>query len=200
MDLTTYFDTAFFSWVILPILIILARIIDVSIGTLRIIFVARGMRYIAPILGFFEVFIWLLAIGQIMRHLDNFVCYIAYGVGFALGNYLGILIEERLAVGVVLVRIITQKDASLLIQTLRQDGYGVTSVEAEGANGRVHIVFTIIQRTFLQQVVAIIQKFNPTAFFTIEDVKSVREGVFPRPRSFISTSFMRAQRTRSKAK
>jgi len=200
MDLTTYFDTAFFSWVILPILIILARIIDVSIGTLRIIFVARGMRYIAPILGFFEVFIWLLAIGQIMRHLDNFVCYIAYGVGFALGNYLGILIEERLAVGVVLVRIITQKDASLLIQTLRQDGYGVTSVEAEGANGRVHIVFTIIQRTFLQQVVAIIQKFNPTAFFTIEDVKSVREGVFPRPRSFISNSFMRAQRTRSKAK
>ena len=82
--------TWIFTWVLLPILIFFARILDQSIGTMRLIFLSKGMKHIAPFLGFFEVIIWLLAIGQIMQHLDNWVCYVAYGAGFAMGNFIGI--------------------------------------------------------------------------------------------------------------
>ena len=82
-------DSELFKWVLLPLLIVIARVIDVSIGTIRIVFVSRGHKIIAPVLGFFEVLIWLLAIGQIMRNLSNFMCYIAYGTGFALARSSG---------------------------------------------------------------------------------------------------------------
>ena len=107
---TEFFNTELFTWVILPLLIFLARILDVSIGTMRLIFVSKGMKYLAPILGFFEVIIWLLAISQIMQHLDNVLCYVAYGLGFAMGNYLGIVLEEKMSIGTVLIRVIPQKE------------------------------------------------------------------------------------------
>ena len=94
-----YTEGWWFTWVGLPILIFLARILDQSIGTLRLIFLSKGMKHIAPFLGFFEVIIWLLAVGQIMQHLDNWLCYVAYGAGFAMGNFIGISIEERLSLG-----------------------------------------------------------------------------------------------------
>ena len=108
-------DSWVFTWVVLPVLIFLARIMDVSIGTLRLIFVSRGYKYYAPMLGFFEVIIWLLAIGQIMQHLDNFLCYLAYGLGFATGNYIGIYLDEKLSLGTVLIRIVSKTDTSGLI-------------------------------------------------------------------------------------
>ena len=93
----------------IALLIFFLRIGDVSLGTIRIIFVARGNKFIAPLLGFFEVFIWVIAISNIIQHLDNWVNYVAYAGGFAAGNFIGMLIEERLAVGVSLVRIITKR-------------------------------------------------------------------------------------------
>ena len=107
MELSGFFDSFWFEWVLIPVLICLARIVDVSIGTLRIIFVSKGMRGIAPILGFFEVIIWLVAIGQIFQNLSNWVNYIAYGAGFAMGNFVGIYIEGKISLGYTLVRIIT---------------------------------------------------------------------------------------------
>ena len=86
-----------FSWCVVPLLIFVARIMDVSIGTLRVIFVAKGYRIYAPILGFFEVIIWLLAIRQILNHINNPMCYLAYGLGFGVGNYVGIRLDERLS-------------------------------------------------------------------------------------------------------
>ncbi len=174
-----FIDSELFKWVVLPLLIVLARVIDVSIGTIRIVFVSRGHKVIAPILGFFEVLIWLLAIGQIMRNLSNFMCYIAYGTGFALGTYMGLLIEEKLALGVLLVRIITQKDAGDLIEALRDAKYGVTSVPAYGTSGRVDIIFTVIRRSAVENVLRIINRFNPNAFYSIENIKEVRKGIFP---------------------
>ena len=174
-----FMDSELFRWVVLPLLIVLARVIDVSIGTIRIVFVSRGNKIIAPILGFFEVLIWLLAIGQIMRNLSNFMCYIAYGTGFALGTYMGLLIEEKLALGVLLVRIITQKDAGELIEALKQANYGVTSVPAYGTSGKVDVIFTVIKRSAIDNVLQIINRFNPRAFYSIENVKAVREGNFP---------------------
>lgn len=184
MDLSLFFDTdsAVFAWVILPLLIFLARISDQTIGTLRLIFLSKGQKFLAPFLGFFEVIIWLIAVGQIMKHLDNVLAYIAYGGGFAMGNYIGMVIEEKLSIGNVLIRIIPKKDTSELIAFLRESNFGVTSVNAEGSKGKVDIVFTIIKRKDIETVVAIINKFNPNAFYTIEDVKAINEGIFKHTR------------------
>ena len=103
--LSSFFDSDFFSYAVLPILIFLARICDVSIGTMRIIFVSKGKKNIAPVLGFFEVLIWITAISKIMQNLDNYVNYIAYAGGFATGNFIGMLIEERLAMGILMIRV-----------------------------------------------------------------------------------------------
>jgi uncharacterized protein YebE (UPF0316 family) len=81
-----------YTWIVLPLLIFLARVVDVSMGTIRVIFVSRGLKYLAPVVGFFEVLIWLLAIGQIMKNLSSPLCYVAYAGGFAAGNYIGIVI------------------------------------------------------------------------------------------------------------
>ena len=168
-----------FAYVILPIMIFCARICDVTMGTIRVIFISKGIRYLAPLIGFFEVIIWLLAIGQVMNNLTNVVSYIAYGAGFATGTYIGMYIEEKISLGLTSVRIITKEDPLELMQYLRSHNYGVTSVNGEGVTGRVKMVFTIIQRQDLPHVIGIIKDFHPNAFYSVEEVKSVAEGVFP---------------------
>lgn len=170
---TSFFDSNLFLYLILPLLIFATRIVDVTMDTLRIVFISRGNKLIAPILGFFGILVWLMAITQIMQHLDNFACYIAYAGGFATGNYLGLILEEKLAIGYQLVRVVTSKDSTPLIGDLREKGYGVTSVWAEGKNGQVHIIFVITKRSNVQDVVSIINVFNPMAFYSIEDVRSL---------------------------
>ena len=171
-------DSPLFTWVILPLLIFFARIMDVSIGTLRLIFVSKGYKFYAPLLGFFEVIIWLLAIGQIMQHLDNFMCYFAYGLGFATGNYLGIYLEERLSLGTVLIRVVPKMDTTSLINQLRQQNFGASLVDIEGMTGKLKMIFAIVKRKDLKEVMNIIQEHNPQAFVTIEDVKTAKEGYF----------------------
>ncbi len=177
-----------FAYVILPIMIFSARICDVTMGTIRVIFISKGIRYLAPVIGFFEVIIWLLAIGQVMNNLTNVVSYIAYGAGFAAGTYIGMYIEEKISLGLTSVRVITKEDPTELMHYLRSHNYGVTSVEGEGGTGRVKMVFTIIRRQDLGHVVGIIKDFHPNAFYSVEEVKSVAEGVFPRktPRGVFS--------------
>jgi uncharacterized protein YebE (UPF0316 family) len=171
-------DSNLFTWVILPLLIFFARILDVSIGTLRLIFVSKGYKYYAPMLGFFEVIVWLLAIGQIMQHLDNFLCYIAYGLGFATGNFLGILIEEKMSLGTVLIRVVPKMDTTNLINQLRENSFGASLVDIEGMTGKLKMIFTIVKRKDLKEILGIIQEHNPQAFVTIEDVKTAKEGFF----------------------
>jgi uncharacterized protein YebE (UPF0316 family) len=185
LDLTNFIESETFTWVVLPILIFIARILDVTLGTIRIMFVARGNKLLAPLLGFFEVFIWLLAIGQIIQNLSNIFCYVAYAGGFAMGNYIGILIEEKLAVGKLVVRVITKKDAHDLVASLRRKGFGVTSVDAEGKYGKVNVVFTVVNRADMERLVATIQKINPKAFYTIEDTRFVQAGIFRRKQSIV---------------
>jgi len=185
MELLSIFanDSPLFAWVILPLLIFLSRIADQTIGTIRLIFLSKGFKHLAPFLGFFEVIIWLVAVGQIMQHLDNVLCYIAYGGGFAMGNYIGMTIEERLSIGNVMIRIIPKNNSRELIKFLRENNYGVTSVAAEGSQGMVDIIFTIIKRKDIDHVVSIINDFNPNAFYTIEDIKSIKEGIFRQSKS-----------------
>ncbi|MGD8458500.1 MAG: DUF2179 domain-containing protein [Anaerolineales bacterium] len=173
------FDTVLYPYVLIPLLICAARVIDVTLGTLRIIFVSRGFLKLAPLVGFFEVLIWLLAIGQVMSNLTNFINYIAYATGFALGNYIGMSIERKLSLGVVVVQVITQSDASTLIELLHEKGYGITSSEAEGALGPVHIIFSVIKRANLNEIVEIIKQYNPKAFFTVSDIRAVSGDPYP---------------------
>lgn len=180
----SFFDSDIFTYMLLPLLIFLARICDVTIGTVRIIFVTRGRKFLAPLIGFFEILIWLLAIGKVMQNLNNVFCFIAYAGGFAAGNFIGILIEEKMAMGSLVVRIITRQDASGLISNLRTSGYGATSVPADGSTGRVYVIYVVIKRSDLDDVVEIIKKFNPKAFYSVEDVRFVSEGVFPSRKPF----------------
>lgn len=176
-------DSWFFTWVLLPGLIFLARILDQTIGTMRLIFLAKGMKHIAPVLGFFEVIIWLLAIGQIMQHLDNWLCYVAYGAGFAMGNFIGITLEEKLSIGTSIIRVILSSESPELISELKSHNFGLTILNAEGAKGKVKIIFSIIRRKEIAVFISTLHQFHPNAFYTIEDVKEAKDGVFNRQKS-----------------
>jgi len=179
MDLTSLYDSDIFRWIILPVLIFIARLTDVSLGTLRIMFISRGLKYLAPLIAFIEINIWLLAIGQIMLNLGNIVCALAYAAGFALGNLLGITIEERISIGLVLLRIITKHDVEKLVDCLKEEKYGVTIHDAEGLNGKVKIIFAVIRRRDIRETLNRIERVHPHAFYTVEDVRSVGEAILP---------------------
>jgi len=179
MNIEAFIGSSFFNWIILPFLIFCARIFDVSLGTIRISLVSKGLKYIASLIGFVEVIIWLLAIRVIMQNLNNVVCYIAYGAGFAMGTFIGLQIEKKLALGNAIIRIVTQKDATELTNHLRAKGFGVTSIEAEGAEGKVNVLYVIIKRHDFHTVSTAIETFNPKAFYTLEDLKLVSRGIFP---------------------
>jgi len=177
----SFYESPFYTYALLPLLIVVARILDVSIGTIKIIYISKGNKKITPILGFFEVSIWLLAVTKVFENLDNWACYLAYGIGFALGSYIGIIIEEKLALGVQLIRFITKKDAKELITFLRLKGYGVTAIKAEGSKGEVGVVYSVVNRKNIKYFVSMIKEFNPNAFYTIEDIRFVSQGIFNTP-------------------
>jgi len=159
-----------FSYVLLPALIFLARIGDVSINTIRIIYVLGGRKAMATFLGFFESFIWLMAIRQIFEHLDNWVCYIAYPGGFAMGILIGMMIEEKIAYGKVIVRTITRKDIQPLKEFLIDQNFRFTAIRATGRDGEENVVFTVLERERLNELIDTLRKILPTAFYTIEKV------------------------------
>lgn len=164
-----------FSYVLLPLLIFVARIGDVSINTIRIIYVLGGRRITATLLGFFESFIWLMAIRQIFEHLDNWICYVAYPAGFASGIFVGMIIEERIAYGKVIVRIITRKDVSGLIRYLNANNFRYTKVDAQGPDGHENLVFTVLERERLEAMLYTLKEILPTAFYTVEKVNRATE-------------------------
>ncbi|MBD3262221.1 MAG: DUF2179 domain-containing protein [Candidatus Altiarchaeales archaeon] len=166
-------------WILIPSLIFLARILDVSLGTIKIIFIAKGYRKSAPILAFFEMLLWLYTITKIMENLTNPINYVAYALGFSAGTYAGIILEGKLAVGTEIIQVITKKDATNLVQYLKDHGYRVTHVTACGEEGPVNILFTVVKRKKISQVVGIIRRFNPKSFYTIEDIEYVSERPAP---------------------
>lgn len=166
---------ALFSYFILPLLIFVARIGDVSINTIRIIYVLGGRRITATLLGFFESFIWLMAIRQIFEHLDNWICYVAYPAGFAAGIFVGMIIEERIAYGKVIVRIITRKEITPLLQYLNSQRYRYTHVNADGPDGHENLVFTVLERDGLEMLLQELKTILPTAFYTVEKVNRAAE-------------------------
>ncbi len=168
----------YYSWIVLPIIIFFSRVGDVSLGTLRHVFISKGFRKVVPVLGFFEVFIWILVVAQVMKNLNNIACYIAFAGGFATGTFVGLYIEERLALGLQVIRIITNQNCDELVIALKKDNHGITVVDAQGAVGPVKMLFTIIKRKNVRSVVKVIEQYNPTAFYSIEEIKTANQGVF----------------------
>lgn len=168
-----------FTWVILPLIVFATRVLDVTLGTMRIIFLSRGRKFLAPLLGFVEVFIWITVVSQIVGGAHNLAAYFAYAAGFAVGNYVGMALEDRLAIGTLVIRIILPQDAKPLIQSLKNAGYGVTYVDGHGANGPVLLIYTVVMRKELEQIIQIIESTAPKCFFTVEELRSVRQGIFP---------------------
>lgn len=156
---------------LLPVAIMLLRIIDVSLGTVRVIMVFRGRRITAAVLGFFEVIIWLTAITGIISHITDWVNVIFYGLGFALGNVVGMQIENILAVGQQVVRFISAEESDRITRILRAKGYGVTEVVASGREGPVGLGFVITARRKITTLVSLISGVDPKAVVTIEDVR-----------------------------
>lgn len=179
MDLNAFFSHNVLVWVVIPTLIFLCGLSYVSLGTLRIIFVARGQRFLSPLLGFFEVVIWLIAISQIMNNVSNMGTYLAYALGYAVGNYVGIIIEEKMAIGIMVVRIIITSKEDILKNRLSEAGFGMTAVEAKGTQGAVQLIFTVVRRKDLPKVIQIIEESHSNAFYSVEDARHVKEGIFP---------------------
>jgi uncharacterized protein YebE (UPF0316 family) len=166
------------NWVIIPLLIFISRLCDVTLATLRNIFISKGFKKIVPFIGFFEVLIWLIAMKQVMSHVDNFLSYFAWAGGFACGTYVGMRIEERLALGMQVIRIITNQESTAFIDAMREKHHGMTIVDANGAMGPVKMIFSIVQRQDVNDVISLILKHNPSAFYSVEDVRNAKHGVF----------------------
>lgn len=168
---------AIFSYVVLPLLIFFARIADVSLGTIRIIFISKGFKLLSFIVGFFEVLIWLLAINQIWSDFSNPLLLLAYAAGFATGNYVGIYLDEKISIGNSMIRIIVIKNSKKLVNELKKNGYQLTVIDGHSAdqNTEVKMILVVVKRKELKNVLKILKKINPNSFFTIEDIRNVRK-------------------------
>jgi uncharacterized protein YebE (UPF0316 family) len=165
---------------VLPLLVFSAETCVVTLCTVRTIFIARGRKGPAALIGFFEVSIWLFAIGKVMQNLGRPDCYLAFAFGFSLGNYLGVFIERKLAFGTVAVHITTRKEVGELVENLRSANYGVTTLDAHGATGPASVVFTVVNRKDLDNVQGIIESFDDRAFYSVGDLQTAAQGIFPR--------------------
>ena len=171
---------------LLPVIIFFGRIIDVTLGTLRIIFVSKGEKYKAPIIGFFEVFIWIVVISQIFSRANDLLSYLSYAAGYATGNYVGIIIENRIAFGILVCRIYTNNEPSSLVNMLKKKGYGATVVEGMGTIMKAYIVEAVVERKALKEIDQYITNFDKNTFYTAEDGRIRQKGIFPQPTTFFS--------------
>ncbi|MFA6619173.1 MAG: DUF2179 domain-containing protein [Candidatus Neomarinimicrobiota bacterium] len=179
MDLLNTLPPNLVQYLIIPLLIMFARIFDVTIGTFRIILVSRGERLYASIAGFFEVLIWIVIVSEVMNNVGGLLNYVAYAAGFAMGNFIGITLERRLAMGMVVMRVITNKPADELIECLKQEYHGVTNIAARGVSGEVRLVLAVIKRKDISYFLSIVEEHNPKAFVSVEDVRLLSESHKP---------------------
>jgi uncharacterized protein YebE (UPF0316 family) len=177
MDIFSSLDPEIVKWVVIPLLICLARIMDVSIGTLRIVFVSKGEKTISPILGFFEVLIWIVAMGQVMQNLSSPAAYIGWAVGFAIGNYAGVAIEQKLALGQVVIRVISTEPAHELMDDLEKMNYRTVCINAESGEGPKNVLFSIVKRKNIPKILPLITQRMPTAFYTIEGIQQFSDAL-----------------------
>ena len=156
--------------------IFVARIIDVTFGTTRVLMLTKGKRLLAALLGFCEVSIYITALSQVVNELDSPLKVFIYALGFASGTLVGGFIEEKIALGYAMVQLIPKLHASQLIIALRQENFGVTVVEGKGRTGTRLILNVMLRRKDLPRFISVVEKVDPESFFTIFDARSTKGG------------------------
>lgn len=158
---------------LLALAIFVARVADVSLGTVRILIGFRGHRLLASVIGFFEALIWVLAARQVLVHLDAWYLAFAYAAGFAAGNGVGITLERRLAVGNELVRIISYDPTVPLAHELGARGFSVVEIKGSLRNRQpVEVIYVVARRRRVPELVRRVTALEPSAIYTIADVKT----------------------------
>ena len=166
-----------------PLLIFFMRIVDVSLATVRMLLIMRNARVWAPVIGFFEVLIWVIAAGTAIQHLDSIWHVVGYAGGFAAGNLVGLVLEERLAFGFASLQIITPSHGAELAEALRTFGHGVTQLEGRGRQGPVDLVLSIVKRRDLPTINSLVNDLAPDSFVSVEAPTSIQRGwLFPKRR------------------
>ena len=155
------------------------RVANVALDTVRVLFVVRGERLLASIIGFIETLLFLVAIGKVVQDLTNIPNVLAYCGGFAVGTWVGIVIEGRLALGYVRVHIVSLQKAKGIASSLREEGYGVTEVTGRGKGGRVGIIEVVARRKDVPSITTAVTRVDDKAFITVEEAKGVYRGFIP---------------------
>lgn len=158
--------------------IFFAKIIEVSLATIRIVLVNRGEKAKGAIIGFFEVLLWVIVIGNVLDGLqDDPIKLIIYCLAFALGNYFGVILENKLAIGKACIQAVVSADKKdELSEALRGKGFGVTAILGEGKNGPVDVLMIYLKRKCLDEAITQIRESCPTALITVNDVREMRNG------------------------
>ena len=154
--------------------IMFLRIIDVSMGTFRTLMTVQGKKYIAGIMGFVEVTVWVFAISTVFRNLDNIYNILGYSTGFALGTMLGITIEQKIGSGFLQFHIISLQFTDKIADTLRMNKIGVTILPGEGGRGGVAMLIVLISRKREKEVMEIINEIDPDAFISVQSANAYR--------------------------
>ncbi len=150
------------------LLIFCLRVVDVSLDTIRIVFLIQARRWLAGALGLVQSFVFIFAVAQVFKDLDDPVRMVGYAMGFATGTVLGSTIERWIGMGHVIVRVIAPFDTPQVAGALRAAGFGVTVLNAEGLQGPVRLSFAVVPRRRTSEAIKLIKQVNPEAFFTIE--------------------------------
>lgn len=164
-----FFDLAF---------IFFARIIDVSLGTIRMILTIRGDRYIAAVIGFFEIMVYVVALGKVLGSLEDPIRLVLYCLGFASGVVVGSWVEEFLALGYRGIQVTTDNANQCLVDQLREEGYAITTWKAEGLEGPKMVMNLIVKRGMSAKVAERIREFDEHAFIVFMEPKTFTGGYF----------------------
>ncbi|HKG93392.1 MAG TPA: DUF5698 domain-containing protein [Gemmatimonadaceae bacterium] len=159
------------------LLIFCFRVVDVSCDTMRVLMAMRGRRGIAAVLGFVQAMVWIFAVGQAIKHLDSAWHILGYAGGFATGTFVGITIERAVAFGMSTVRVVSRHGGVEIAEALRERGYGVTELAGFGREGGVEIINCVVHRSHLDEVLSIIDRWDSSAFVTVEEPTILRGGL-----------------------
>jgi uncharacterized protein YebE (UPF0316 family) len=159
-----------------PFVIFGLRIVDVSMSTIRILLAVRGHKMVVPLIGFFEVLIWVTAVGNAIKFLDSPLHLLGYAGGYATGSIVGLLIEEQLAIGYATIRVVSTHAGVEMADGLRTIGFGVTEFGAMGRDGRVEVLYTVCKRRDVARVITEIERWDAQAFITVEEPREIHWG------------------------
>ncbi len=160
--------------------IFFAKIAHVSLGTLRIIYLTRNKSIPAALIGFFEIIIYLIALNMVLQNIDQWQNILVYGIGYAMGNIVGSKIEEKIAIGIVNVQVVTRRNGGEIENVLRELGFGVTSMPCYGREGEHVAINVIVKRKELPNLMKTIRSHDPAAFITVFDTRQIMGGYFKR--------------------